>query len=265
MKVMVVGSEGIVGRALINSFDTSLKNLSICLIDPKVNKNTDISNMNLEEFEFIFLCLPTPTVGENVHDSKLIAQYLKKLDDYRESHLGLNSTIVINSTTLINYANEPFDKLNIVYNPEFISEANASDDFINTELVVIGGNSINCLKLKRFYEKYTNINHQAQYELVDIETAINFKYLRNLKQAWNVIFWEIAHDVTEGKSRKIRHMMDKLPVGENSIIGHDGYRGFGGMCLPKDVKALTNGTQSELPDETKTLLKALLTYNHNIK
>lgn len=38
MKVMVVGSEGIVGRALINSFDTSLKNLSICLVDPNETK-----------------------------------------------------------------------------------------------------------------------------------------------------------------------------------------------------------------------------------
>ena len=240
-KIIIIGGNGIVGRALLNSFIKSTR-LQCLIVDPTCSENLTVNETHLLDSKFIFLCLPTPVVNGK-HDNKLIDSYLKTYYELSQEQLTFKPIIVINSTTTENFQ-EKYPSLKIVYNPEFIQDHSANDDFIEAKQVVIGGNISDCILLKHFYIDFTEVNDDVVYSLVTIEEAINYKYLRNLKHTMNLIFWEIAHDLTKGGSKKIKHLLDNDPVGENNIIGMDGYRGFGGKCLPKDLDALIEKTST---------------------
>ena len=46
---------------------------------------------------------------------------------------------------------------NLVYNPEFLREKHANEDFINPNMIVIGSKNNDAIKfLENFYKKYTN-------------------------------------------------------------------------------------------------------------
>ena len=265
MKIISIGGNGVVGRAFLNSLKRS-RLLHCTIVDPTVCKDLNIKHETLLDTDFIFISVPTPTVNDK-HDASRIKEYLDKFSEFGKEEVLFNPIIVINSTTIINFQDE-YKDLKIVYNPEFIQDATANDDFINQKQVVIGGNIANCLRLKQFYIEHTYINSDAEYSLVTIEEAINYKYLRNLKQSMNLIFWEIAHDISYGDSKKIKHMLDKDPVGDSNIIGMDGYRGFGGKCLPKDLQTLIEatslGNRNTNDQALNNLLIAIRDYNFSL-
>jgi UDP-glucose 6-dehydrogenase len=124
----------------------------------------------------------------------------------------------------------PYD-LNIVSNPEFLNEHTAIDDFKNQKLVIIGGRVDLCEQLKNIYK--TEFDIDAEYEFVKFEEALIFKYIRNIKIAYDVMFWEFVHETT-GNYRKYKHTLSKIPFEINSIRT-DTKPGIGGHCLPKDT------------------------------
>jgi len=269
MNVAVIGGNGVVGRALINSFK---HNVNVEIVDPTVKTPLeyksvfDLSNKVVTEcthyYDYIFITVPTPTTGhENFeHDNSLIKYYLTMINEFTESFENFNPVVVINSTTIYNFSKD-YTKLNILYNPEFIQDVTALDDFINTPSIVIGGNDPTIIKtLEYFYKNHTNVKTD-DFIIGTVDDVIHFKYIRNLKQAWNLMFWELTQDITFD-SLKMKSMMDKMPVKENHIIGYGGYRGFGGKCLPKDIKALT--TLDKINTYAKDMLKALLKYNSRL-
>lgn len=265
MKIISIGGNGVVGRAFLNSLK-KVHSLTCFIGDPTVCATLNIQHDTLLDSDFIFISVPTPTINDK-HDTSIIRGYLDKFVEFGKDEVLFNPTIVINSTTIVDFQAD-YKDLKIVYNPEFIQDATANDDFINQKQVVIGGKITDCINLKRFYTEYTTINADTEYSLVTVQEAINYKYLRNLKQSMNLIFWEIVHDITYGESKKIKHLLDKDPVGESNIIGMDGYRGFGGKCLPKDlqtlIEATSNGSRTKNDKALNNLLIAVREYNFSL-
>ena len=70
MKITVIGGNGVVGRALLNSFIKSTR-LQCLIVDPTCSENLTVNETHLIDSKFIFLCLPTPVVNGK-HDNKLI-------------------------------------------------------------------------------------------------------------------------------------------------------------------------------------------------
>ena len=66
--------------------------------------------------------------------------------------------IVIKSTILPKYVEE-ISKNNekLVINPEFLRENFANEDFINSEIIIFGGEETNCKRLANFYENIQNV------------------------------------------------------------------------------------------------------------
>ena len=129
LKIGIVG-HGFVGQATDWGFN---KKTSKFIVDPKNGTNID----QLAEFdpELIFVCVPTP-MGENgIQDSSIIEAVVQEL-----SAKCQESIIVIKSTVLPSIL-EKIKKKNtkIIYNPEFLREKHASEDFINSNLIVFGG------------------------------------------------------------------------------------------------------------------------------
>ena len=82
-------------------------------------------------------------------DISLVESVLEKLEK-----LNLESLVVIKSTILPNIKNLSGLSNNLVYNPEFLREKHADDDFINSPLIVFGGNEKACKFLSDFYSSY---------------------------------------------------------------------------------------------------------------
>lgn len=190
--------------------------------------------------DYTMIALPTPTVN-NTQDHSIVCRALDILVNKE-----YNGIIVIHSTILYNAIEPYLDKLRIIYSPEFLSARHSIQDFYEQEYVVAGGNSYHTTKYYNDYNKIYNLKNNIEMEQCSIKEAIDFKYMRNIKQAYNLMFWEFVHDKTNN-SEKLSYMMNKIPVGENTRIAMDGYRGYGqstyktrkdfSACLDKDIRA----------------------------
>jgi UDPglucose 6-dehydrogenase len=130
--------------------------------------------------------------------------------------------------------------VDIIHNPEFLTERNALADFENQQEIVIGSDVADDLKVTELYRK-----HFPNSPIMETSTttAELIKYAHNCFLATKVTFWNemylaskkckaIFADVTE-------HLVATGKVGEthNRVPGPDGQLGFGGACFPKDTAA----------------------------
>lgn len=268
MKIGIVGY-GFVGRALSNALNT---NSSVIKIDPNLGTNID----DLIKFnpDLIFLCLPTPMSSNKLQDISTLKEVI--IDITKSNLIGL---IVIKSTVLPNYLSEIKEiNSNIVYNPEFLREKSANDDFINSNLIVFGGNKDNCDKLANFYNNFTRCISK-DYIYTDSLTASFIKYTINSFLASKVIFFNQLNKLynsvnpEDDWSNLISYISRDKRIGTShmDVPGHDGRYGFGGACLPKDSKAFYEYSIA-MNEPLDLLNQAILSnnlirskYNHKIK
>ena len=126
MKVAIVGL-GFVGKSLLNGIKDSVE---VKQIDPKLGSNIN----DLKDFlpEIIFICVPTPMNQDKTQNISIVKTVIDEINN-----LDINSLVVLKSTLLPNYVKD-FEKIvpRFIYNPEFLREKHADDDFINSKLIV---------------------------------------------------------------------------------------------------------------------------------
>lgn len=248
---------GVVGQAVYGSLtDTSRKQAVIFDLEKRF-KTIDRVNNSLSEIDTIFICLPTPTtvLGQDATAIKDTLNHLKS-----KNYPGM---IVIKSTVLYSNIKEYLSDLFIVYNPEFLNANTANADFYEQDYIILGGNTQDTKYVMDVYAKCFKFkNDTIHYELCSVKEAIDFKYTRNMYQAYKVLFWEFVQDNT-GNARKMSSMLDNIPMGENSQVSMDGYRGFGGACLPKDLKALAIETSKN--SDIHPTLNYMIDFNSELK
>ena len=132
MKIGVVGA-GFVGGSVINGFDTEAVDLYI--VDPVVSKSNSIQSL-VEDFnpQITFVCVPTPETETGDVDVSIARQVLSDLWD--RNYKGI---VVMKSTITPDHLTKMKKDFGIrlVYNPEFLTEANAHNDFINPQMQVL--------------------------------------------------------------------------------------------------------------------------------
>lgn len=242
--VLIIGY-GVVGQAM-HSIIIEDEKCALSIHDPYKKLIT-----NLYDQDIVFICLPTPF---NDIDISVIKEYLE-LYKYN-SFKGL---IVIKSNVIYDKISEYFNYLNIVINPEFLNQNTSFEDALKQEVVLIGGDFKNSRILIDFYLDNTLLNNDTlKVELCGAKEASEFKYIRNIYGAYKVLFWEFVQNTT-GNARKMAELYHKMPYqSEMSQVSMDGYRGFGGACFPKDVKAF----DSHYLDK---LTQFMLEYNCNLQ
>jgi len=229
-------------------------------IGSAILKNCDekrISFVEIEEYrtgawreilaaaDHVLINLPVDN-DDGKQDSSLVNIYLEEL--FLNSFGGL---ILITSTILPKSIKEIYlKKLNVVLWPQFANERNAAEDFYESKYFALGSNSI--IKTKHaeaFIRACFAFNHEVKFSHTSFEYASYFKYLRNLKMSYNIGFWMFVFEMSLEHNfdyRKIREMLEQNPMGECSSVADDGFLGFGGTCLPKDLKALNDFFPHEL-------------------
>ena len=132
--------------------------------------------------------------------------------------------------------------MNIVFNPEFLTERNAKFDFINQSRFIIGGEKSLTDKVANLYKwRFGNTVPVIQ---TDFETAELIKYMNNCFFATKVSFLNemklISDKINADWDTSIQGFVSDGRIGHShvQVPGPDGKFGFGGNCFPKDVKAI---------------------------
>lgn len=237
MKVGVIGN-GFVGSAVANGFN---------MYDVKVfDKNSNLSTHTLKDVvsqDFVFICVPTPMKDAMGTDCNLsiIESCFKDIEQ-----IGSNAILIIKSTVPIGTTSKLQSKhngLNIVHSPEFLTAKFAKEDFLNADRHIIGytNNESNGVKALNFFQKaFPNIPCLI---MKSIESE-SVKYIANCFFATKVSFFNEIHLLIEkiglDWNSIIEGVMGDRRIGHShyQVPGHDGDKGFGGTCFPKDINAL---------------------------
>ena len=189
MKVGIVGF-GFVGRALKNGLR---ENVDCIEIDPKLG--TNLNDLKSYEPSIVFICLPTPMNDDGSQNIELVKDAINEINKFNQEIL-----IVIKSTILPKYVEGlSYINNNLVINPEFLRENFANEDFINSKIIVFGGDEKNCAKLGNFYEEYTKCICK-DYVKTDLISASLAKYTINSFLALKVIFFNELKSVFDNSN-----------------------------------------------------------------
>ena len=263
MKVAIIGY-GFVGKALDFGLNNSTERL---IIDPKIG--TDIKNIPSFNPDIIFLCLPTPMLDDGSQDISIINNVISKLKkEKKDTVFVIKSTVLPNNLELIQSSVS-----NIVYNPEFLRENTANDDFINADFIVFGGDIDNCKKVSNFYKLYTKCKCK-EYIYTDIISASLLKYSINSFLALKVGFFNelnsiFIKSIASSSELDWKDFTDlvsqdkRIGVYHMDVPGHDGRKGFGGACLPKDLMALYSYSK-DIGVES-SIIKSVILSNNKIR
>lgn len=260
MKIAIIG-HGFVGKALKNALNESV---DVFIVDPILQ--TNIKDLDQFNPEFIFVCVPTPMLDNGSQDCSIIESVIDEIIEYR-----LQSIVVIKSTILPNFLHAFSKKIkNLICNPEFLREKYANDDFINSELMLIGGDKELSYELRDFYTKYTKCKSE-NFQFTDLISAALIKYSINTFLATKVVFFNQLFNIfnnsgTSSSWEDFIHIVSsdsRIGNSHMQVPGHDDRLGFGGPCFPKDCNALNE--YSKNINQKFSLLDHALLINNNIR
>jgi len=265
----IVG-HGFVGRAVEYAFTHPLVDLQIA--DPKYNSSID----DLVEFDpmCVFVCAPTPMNAETGFvDASIVEDAVLKLIEHTEALVVVKSTITpdIIDRLYNSMFEDGVDRF--VYNPEFLTEKSAEEQFVNADFHVLGGTDRGTAELTQIYDIFSLCKSDTYYRMSAAEASF-VKYGINAFLATKVTFFNQFFDLVNmfGCSYNIvtRAMGSdpRVGIGHTRVPGYDRKRGFGGACLPKDTTALLKF--SEIKDEEGNvvsfdLLKSVLDINNRYR
>jgi UDPglucose 6-dehydrogenase len=196
----------------------------------------------VKEADMIFICVPTPmdTVINKI-DLSIVDQVFGNLvrisrNLKKEPIIVVKSTIIPGSTR--NLAKK-YRWLQTLFNPEFLTEANYLEDFVNADRIVIGGDT--GWVRQKLVDLYRESFPKIPIFQTDPTTAEMVKYMANAYLAMKVIF---ANEMSEmcGKLGIKYEEVKQMVVADtrifNSHLDVTSEKGFGGKCFPKDMVAL---------------------------
>jgi UDPglucose 6-dehydrogenase len=204
-----------------------------------------------------FVCVPTPMYEDGTADTRIVEDVLELIAsapygfDSPQRIAVIKSTVPPGSTEKWNKAFNDKD-LHIIFNPEFLTEANALNDMRDQNRIILGGPRpyINTVRnvFMRAFPKVPIVKTSST-------TAEMVKYTANCLLAIKVSFANELSQICEALDK------DNLNVDYDKVVEyvkfdtrlgsthwavpgpvptHDGryVKGFGGHCFPKDINAL---------------------------
>ncbi len=151
----------------------------------------------------------------------------------------------------------------VVSNPEFLKEGVAVRDFMKPDRIILGGDDEHAINLLRELYAPFNRNHERLI-VMDVVSAELTKYAANSILASKISFMNEMSQIAERLGADIESV--RIGIGSDPRIGYDFIYagcGYGGSCLPKDIRALYRTAASN--GYHARILEAVDAVNHDQK
>ena len=249
-------------------------------VDPTKDCQDDVSKADV-----IWICLPTPTSSDGSCDVSIIEKAIDGLLDGER-------LIVIKSTVpplMLKNLQERYRSKGLFFsNPEFLTESQAWEDFIRPDRQIVASAS---KEGRKFITLILGLLPIGSFQSPGVMGTYKFheansaeaglaKYGGNAFGAIKVTFGNIINNFCEALNvddvdyEIVRELIshDRRIGGAWMDVNHGSYRGFGGFCFPKDLRALIvfgkeilenlpEGSQKEVFSKALGVLKSVWDYN----
>ena len=245
-KIGIVG-KGFVGSAVQFGFSPSVGcDAEVRVYDINPNKSIHTLEETVNESDFIFLSVPTPSNKDGSINIDILDDALNNINEVSECQNAVlvRSTVVPGTTRKLQ---GKYPDLNLLFNPEFLTERNAKFDFINTSRFVVGNNgkTLNELHSEKLVDLFRDRFSEGISVLeTNYETAEMIKYMSNCFFATKISFMNEMYKIAEKSDvdweQAVSGFVTDGRIGHThlDVPGPDGKFGFGGSCFPKDVRAM---------------------------
>jgi UDPglucose 6-dehydrogenase len=236
---------GIIGQGFVGSaVREGMQNYyNVVAYDKDPNKFSNAESILdvVSKTKMTFLCVPTPMRASGQCDLRILRL---ALDEISASAQTENYIVVIKSTIppgTTDQLNTEYSNLDIVFNPEFLTEANAVEDYKNQNRIIIGGDRPSSTYVKQIFAKAF-----PKVPIIKTSSTIaeTIKYVTNtflsMKVSYANEIYQIckALNIDYDKVVEYARYDERLGNSHWSVPGPDGDFGFGGHCFPKDIAAL---------------------------
>lgn len=232
-KVGVIG-HGFVGESISFAF-SPVAEIRIYDVDPLKSTHT-LDEVN--ECDFVFVCVPTPMDKEYEQDISFIEDVFSK--SVHGPIYIIKSTVLPGTTNRLE--NEYPDR-KIIFSPEFLTERTAKLDMLTQARIILGGRKEFTEKVEKLFTQRFMNRHIIHTDSI---TAEYVKYMNNTYFATKVSimneFYRLAKRIGVNWEDALYGFSSDGRIGDSHlhVPGPDGKLGYGGTCFPKDVNAFVN-------------------------
>ena len=192
----------------------------------------------------IFVCVPTPMGPDGFCDISIVESVIFKINDaakytYDYPTVAIKSTVVPGTTSLLS---NRYSYVDLCFNPEFLTERNAEEDFKNQDRIIIAGDRNACIATAYCYskafpdvtQKHSEISEEAEMSkyIINVHLAVKVALANEFKQICDAL------SIDYRKASEMSLFDQRLGSSHWDVPGPDGKMGFGGTCFPKDINAL---------------------------
>lgn len=200
--------------------------------------------------DILFICVGTPQSDTGKADLSQVEEVSRQIAVYMNSYKLLieKSTVPVNTHKLIKRTVKRYLKKDVEFdvasNPEFLREGFAVYDFMNPDRIVVGVENKRAEEIfLKIYKPFTD--NGSTLFVTKTPAAEIIKYASNSFLAIKISYINMLADLCEKADVDVNMVADG--IGADKRIGRfflNAGIGYGGSCLPKDVKAFINIAES---------------------
>lgn len=263
INVIGIVGQGFVGNAVNMGMRSGFPIKTYDIIPDKSNVSS-LSEL-YDGSDVIFVCLPTPMKKSGECDISIVDRVLSQLND-----MGKDKIVILKSTVppgTCDSLQSKYQNIDLMFNPEFLTEANAVNDFINQDRIILGGRNEKSLLEVR--DMFRRVFSKPPIMITDCKTSEMVKYVTNCFLSVKVTFANQIYDVCQSVGIDYNTVSEfatldkRLGDSHWRVPGPDGDRGYGGHCFPKDMSAFlyfgeNNGVMP-------SLIRESIEYNNQVR
>ena len=205
----------------------------------RMSFSSDYRSIKWDNIDIVFVCVQTPNnIETNSVDTNFLESAIKEINNVNNSEL-----VITVKSTIPPYEIEKvcekvgMDSSKLTFNPEFLREGSAVEDFFKPDRIVLGGTDSEKLsKLKELYSGF-----ECEIIITDSISSQLIKYLANTYLPLRLSFVNEATRLIDYSGGNLDDVLKG--VGLDNRIGQHYFRpspSWGGSCFPKDLVEVNN-------------------------